>query len=87
MDSSTLSAFRSALYGCFLKCSDALMNAVDALFTDCAAQSGSGVASTKPSRKEMARRGVFVVETRACACCPKIGSCVHFFAPFRVFRG
>ncbi len=39
MDSSTLSAFRRDLYGCFLKCSDALMNAVDALLTDCTATS------------------------------------------------
>ncbi len=39
MDSSTLSAFRRDLYGCFLKSSDALMNAVDALLTDCTATS------------------------------------------------
>lgn len=39
MDSSTLSAFRSELYACFLKCSDALMNATDALLTECTAKS------------------------------------------------
>ena len=39
MDSSTLSAFRTNLYACFLKCSDALRNATDALLTDCTAKS------------------------------------------------
>ena len=39
MDSSTLSAFRAELYACFLKSSDALMNATDALLTDCTAKS------------------------------------------------
>lgn len=39
MDSNTLSDFRLDLYACFLKCNDALMNAVDALLTDCTATS------------------------------------------------
>lgn len=39
MDSSTLSVFRLELYACFLKSSDALMNTVDALLTDCTATS------------------------------------------------
>ena len=39
MDSSTLSTFRTELYACFLKRSDTLMNATDALLTDCTAKS------------------------------------------------
>lgn len=39
MDSNTLSTFRTELYACFTKSSDALMNATDALLTDCTATS------------------------------------------------
>ena len=39
MDSNTLSDFRTELYRCFLKSSDALMNTVDALLTECTATS------------------------------------------------